>query len=535
MADTPTTLMSFPFLRLPYEIQEHICCQLCTHCRNEGIPLYSWTIFEDGGLTALKELCLTSRAMRHLAQPILFHAADTTSHKELIRSLIERPDLAKYMKVAANCKMRWVFQPWPIGPAETDADLDDFRQLADTLGFGDDKDPNYDLCFEWYLNQEQNAYRDGWNARRGYMAIDNLLTTMYFSLLPNLEIAAIDLNDGRWPYRRSYSPYTYGPSLEYHYLPQYLQKHPTKLSNLKSIVFRHAQQATPDDLGLRRLHFLFKYIPNVRCVIFDWATSLHTGSFDDTIPLHPELDWEALPELHELHFYPCNHTGETLPLIGIERLIKRCKKLRRFRLHLAAYCQSTAESSFSPTRMIECLATASETLTHFSLACSYLLIHNLAPYTLLGSNMSMFTRLTNLDVEEQVFCHHWLDTAEPATCIINMLPTTVTTLTVRLHDKFRAIGDVCRLGTAICNGGFPALTSLHVIVQYPIGTRWRIIDLEHYFADDQSWEKMIVDLKILHSRVARDVTEAFCGAKMLVSVTLEERNYRPNGQYYITE
>ncbi|CEJ81482.1 hypothetical protein VHEMI01604 [[Torrubiella] hemipterigena] len=259
---------------------------------------------------------------------------------------------------------------------------------------------------------------------------------------------------------------------------------------------------------------------------------MHPGSFDDTIPQHPELEWEALPELRELYFYPCHHSGETLPLIGIEKVVKKCRKLKRFHLCFYSNDRSTDVPSFSPTTIIECLATALQTLTQFSLACSYLMIHNLVPSTLLGSNMSMFAMLTNLDVKEQVFCHHWVDTNRSTTCLTDMLPVTVTTLTIRIHDKFRAIGDTCHLGAVISDGGFPTLASLAVIVQYTIGMKNRINDHEHYFIDTEMTEDMIIRLKNLYAQAKRDITEAFHGAKMRVSVTLEERDFENEPMYY---
>ncbi|KAK1505343.1 hypothetical protein CABS01_00811 [Colletotrichum abscissum] len=63
---------------LPVEILDQICSSLCCHCRQHKMQLDKPSAAvssteDDGERLGLRNLCLTSRSLRQIAQPILFH------------------------------------------------------------------------------------------------------------------------------------------------------------------------------------------------------------------------------------------------------------------------------------------------------------------------------------------------------------------------------------------------------------------------------------------------------------------------------
>ncbi|KAK1485375.1 hypothetical protein CTAM01_12590 [Colletotrichum tamarilloi] len=63
---------------LPVEILDQICTSLCCHCRQHKMQLDKPSAAvssteDDGERLGLRNLCLTSRSLRQVAQPVLFH------------------------------------------------------------------------------------------------------------------------------------------------------------------------------------------------------------------------------------------------------------------------------------------------------------------------------------------------------------------------------------------------------------------------------------------------------------------------------
>lgn len=316
MAFIGHTTATFLFLRLPFEIQYQICSEFCRHCKYMDQPL-QYLHSEGHGSDerrTLRNLSLVSRHMRDLAQPIYFHCANVWYHRGLFETILKRPDLARCIKVCADFKMIWNRAPYPQLFSSSEETLQFFRETADRLGLASRSDPNYGRCFDWFLDESYLNGNDEWPSRKCYMATDNLITTMYFALLPNLEMAAIDLNDGRWPSPGDASDFKSKPTIEYRFLPRYLEeKGSYQLSTLKCIVFRYAEQDYLFNLGLRRISFLFKYMHNVRTIIFEFANSRRSGTIPSSTPHYPELDWTALPSLQDIYFVACMHTALSFP------------------------------------------------------------------------------------------------------------------------------------------------------------------------------------------------------------------------------
>lgn len=165
-----------------------------------------------------------------------------------------------------------------------------------------------------------------------------------------------------------------------------------------------------------------------------------------------------------------------------------------------------------------CLEAVSKILTHFALACSYLMTHNLVPSTLFGSNMHVLEMLADLDVEEQVFCRHWMDTEEPAICLSDMIPSKVTTLTVRMHDKFRATNDILHPANHSERKRFPLLSTLTVFICFPEDSlqHRRQQDPEHYFIDISSEAKADEIIADIREKTWSDLSQVFAGTRTKV-------------------
>ncbi|KAF4462125.1 F-box domain [Fusarium albosuccineum] len=96
-------------LDLPYDVVYSIFSKLCYHCQPRDTKSKSTEDDETEHALAdrrgLWSLCLTSRASRRMAQPILFHHVFHTRHNSqttlvrLIRTLNEQPHLDKHVKM----------------------------------------------------------------------------------------------------------------------------------------------------------------------------------------------------------------------------------------------------------------------------------------------------------------------------------------------------------------------------------------------------------------------------------------------------
>lgn len=93
----------FPFLRLPPEIQHAVCAELCVHCNYSGWDLSIEYFQETQGwpwsYRDLARLSRTSRALRALAQPLLYHVFPSRNCGRFLRTIFERPDLASGVKI----------------------------------------------------------------------------------------------------------------------------------------------------------------------------------------------------------------------------------------------------------------------------------------------------------------------------------------------------------------------------------------------------------------------------------------------------
>lgn len=78
-------------------IAHGICRGFCFHCLGD-VVLGDWRRPRDG-MRDLRSLCLTSRALRQIAQPYLFHRIETVNGwRDLEETLLNKPELGQYVQ-----------------------------------------------------------------------------------------------------------------------------------------------------------------------------------------------------------------------------------------------------------------------------------------------------------------------------------------------------------------------------------------------------------------------------------------------------
>jgi len=90
------------------ELVEEVLCCLCSHCH---LPLSKWMLvqYASSEQIALASLCLVSKLLRALAQPLLFHHFQSHNGDHIsklplfVRTIIRQPDLAAAVKWISIC------------------------------------------------------------------------------------------------------------------------------------------------------------------------------------------------------------------------------------------------------------------------------------------------------------------------------------------------------------------------------------------------------------------------------------------------
>lgn len=86
---------------LPTEIIRAICATMCRHCCTTGL-VWSDSVLYGHRKSDLKRLSETCRRLRDIAQPVLFHNINPKDLLPLLRTIIERPDLAVHIRGFSN-------------------------------------------------------------------------------------------------------------------------------------------------------------------------------------------------------------------------------------------------------------------------------------------------------------------------------------------------------------------------------------------------------------------------------------------------
>ncbi|CEJ90643.1 hypothetical protein VHEMI06411 [[Torrubiella] hemipterigena] len=477
MTITDQPASSFPFLGLPSEIQYKICTLFCRHCQPAASPFA--TLFAPAGapFQALKALSETCHSLKEMAQPILYHYPDVKSYTSFFKAVIARPDLAASVRVFARY-YEADRSPYKSSPSVySREDTVYLIQLGQKFGleedgnnrdsendFGPRDDVNFKRCFE-YLEDTPIGDQEGYTMMISQAAYYSFLTALHFAILPRLEFVMIDIEDGR-SWVRSHPLSSGRLLLTYPYLKQAIAGNPDHFSHLNAVVFRSSFHYREESLGLESVAYMLSAIPNVRVVFFDMLRGMKPRSHQDPdlFPEPPELSWSVLPQLQEIYFDPCARPKSPPPIAAISNMLQRCSRLKKLVYRHKYPDQFTPTTLFSPTKLCNAIASTQGTLQHLEIYCSSAKIPLFASEQLIDYRLKDFTTLKTLALDEELFCKHWHKEAylDSDACLVRILPDNISSLTVRLHDKFKAVPDIIRLGRDKALGHYPKLSSLEV-------------------------------------------------------------------------
>lgn len=474
--------------------------------------------------------------MKELAQPILYHYPDIKTYTPFFKTVTKRPELAASVKILARVyESGWNWAK--PGPARHD--IEDFAyliQLAQGFGLNDDAancvdhwaedDANFKRCFR-FLEDTSDGDEIGYTMDMAQQSYFCLLIALQLAILPNLEFLFLDLYDGLDGFG-SRLLNSGQLVLPYPYLPQVVATRPHHFARLSTIVFQSSYHYRQDSLGLERVSFLFPVLTNIRVTFLDRLLGKKDTRYQEPHPPapSPELAWSAIPRLEEIYFSPCARPSDPAPLVAICKLIQRCSQLKKL-VYRHKYPGRQSPNSFSPTTLIEAIVPAKHTLLHLEMYCSSAKIPSFPIETLVDSRLRDFTLLKTLVVDEELFCQHWLPAPCPDSCLVDILPPGVSSLTVRLHDKYKAVPDVVRLGRDVASGHHPQLSRLQVCVlrdvagpldPYNFDEHLDVFDSDEYFlhgVQSDRWEQAI---QTLADTIRPTIVQAFNGTDVAVQV-----------------
>lgn len=251
-------------------------------------------------------------------------------------------------------------------------------------------------------------------------------------------------------------------------------------SSLRQLIFRyldapHTWPAT--SRGPNPTKTLWSALPHLRAVEFQqmaWGVCR----------VHPESGMDSLPEEQLEAAYA-----------GMEQMARECASLRSFSVSVVPF-DGTGPNSFSPRRLLQSLLPAAERLEAICVQPYGIALRPFTELLVGGADLHCFTRLQELSLLEDCFCRGWTldDDYDPddddflgslpgedsdgkeadekeeehpyactsTMCLVDMVPQSVTSLTVRLRGQPRAIPDIVRLGQEAAQGRFPSLRRVAV-------------------------------------------------------------------------
>lgn len=205
---------------------------------------------------------------------------------------------------------------------------------------------------------------------------------------------------------------------------------------------------------------IWSTLPNLHTIVFHsmaWAAA-------SSDPTHI-LDWGAMPvDQQDVAYRP------------IQQMVNECTSLRSFKISIVPLSSRTT-NGFSPNKLVQSLMPAASRLETLSIHTHKIRLRS-DPDVLIGTALRPFTALKNLSLPEDCFCKHWiykndqggLDTfaiehemhPEAYSCLVSTLPTSVTSLNIRLRKRPYVVPDILHLGKAALDGLFPSLKRITV-------------------------------------------------------------------------
>ncbi|PWI75672.1 hypothetical protein PCL_06330 [Purpureocillium lilacinum] len=516
------------------ELQLMICAQLCCHCQGVVPDNTSEHIANRNALIALSA---TSRQMRAVAQPFIYHyVPGSLSGRHLrlwpfIRTIRSRPDLAASVRwLGGNTKQEFV-------------DSDGFRQC---MGIDHDpqlhldEDSNFNAITEYAEEISSMEIVDPW-------LLDKFVMGVILSMLARLEMLefsiSLDFSDRKSFYRGCWL----------------LDSRFSRLGKTLRLGSLRALKVNVEKywLAMPCISALLRGAPNLEQLLFKSCQGFWQGSFSDhdTAALKPynplgiRVQVPIMGNLRSLAFDEAalRDDDEWSDFEFLKGMIEQCPRLEQFQFKALRPVPDHNLTDEAPDighhRLVSAALPARETLKVLDLnigSCwnrytgAYLdedgqVVEAYTPPDI-GPILAQFSRLEVLKLDEAAFCRHQnpngndydsgddsdsdssdsdseLDPGDPdksnepekPTCIADILPLTVKRLHVRLVRGSRAWEDAAYLATAVANGEFPALSAVRVDAQ-PLRQAPKL-DFEKWDSIGANTDKTIKWLHDLYSRV----------------------------------
>lgn len=404
----------------------------------------------------LASLSRTSHALRAFAQPLLYHTFVSRHAGSFLRTLFKRPDLANSVKI-----FRGFGNGYNVGQIlneslaqEYTGRVDEAQCLIDVgraLGLGGDEltvEYIFGLDAEGLKERQDNVDYDALVHfhRERY---DKLITSCLFAMCPNLQFACVRESSSTIELERAYP-------LSYQFMDMRLKsmgaigRHGSTFSSLETLVVEWPYRHNNRSLGLERLRVILEAAPNLQRLVLIGGRGKYDSSFSSMQPI------AEIANLRELRLCAFRCSAElTVPYAAIAKAAERCPRLETFELQALSYLSPwTTPNPFSPAKLLQSLLPARQSLTNLTISSSHILMTPNRDNIAIGPILREFSSLKTLRLDEQCFCAHWINRNEGGEygttykgCLTEIIPGWVQTLTIVLHDRFRAIQDIVALGT----------------------------------------------------------------------------------------
>lgn len=472
-------------LLLPEEIIYSICSLFCAHCCDlDDLPLGRHFIDDNNilqhrhkqGTLTLQNLVQTCSKLRSTVQPILYHAPTFYSYTRLARTLLSRPDLASAVRVYT-----YLFRIRKYGPKYPSyavyEDMDFMLETARSQRVVEKNISINNLLFippdtretsqpilptETLLRRPR--YADYIHIQIEWF--DRLAEETILALLPNLEVVVVRIINR--PETTALQGYPFA-----HIFPNPSQNWPL----LHTLAIEQITTTGNMIAGISMLHHyqpLLKKAPNLQRLVLS-SPDRETKSIPELSSTLPPLDGIRQLILHGMIVPSPNYRAAIPQTSYIAELTVLCCNLDSFSVrprHHATWAWASI-SEFSPTCHLRDLPT--KTLRHLALHSSQVRIRQ----DIMQEGLHLlkdFVALESLIIDEQCICKHWLKDKDQLysyegsyipnstpVCLTSILPPYLKNLTVRLHDKYYAVGDIVELGKEVAGGGFLDLARVSVV------------------------------------------------------------------------
>ncbi|KAJ6440580.1 hypothetical protein O9K51_06370 [Purpureocillium lavendulum] len=423
---------------LSVELQRMICAQLCWHCCD---IMHEVTEYLVECRDALMALSVTSRQMRAIAQPFIYHYVPGSYQPgrprlwPFIRTLNSRPDLAASVK--------WLGSLIHIPPFNEAAAIKQCKDIGRSRQLFLDGDPDFNV-----FTGPVNAISERENCDA--LLLNKYLAELVVTLTTGIEMLdfGIEMDDLIMDTVETTCPFLASRFKRLQETPGLSSLRALKLSPVSTAGFRAAASG---------ISVLLRAAPNLEQLRFDgcagpWRGDRLEADDDFYVPYEP-LDMRVhVPVMENLR-----------SLSFVER---QCPRLEHFQYRSQRPSPEYVEFDLGDIkhhRLISALQPAQETLRVLDLYIRG--ISEAADVPKIGPLLAKFKRLEVLKLDELAFCQHL--NHDPAraypsdrnTCIIEMLPPTrmytrkteerIMTPDRYFRDAQEQIGDLAESGVDV--------------------------------------------------------------------------------------